>query len=142
MRKLQIQFLVTTFAFLLFGFGAASKAFAQNGGKAEPNRISFKKGAASATVSGNLKQGVTAEYVFGAKKGQTIRVKIVSTPKGKFHIFKVMGAEGVEYSSDLDINYDETFVAPDTGDYMVWVDLRPTDKVRQAKYALTVTVTK
>jgi hypothetical protein len=130
----------TTMVFAAFLFVFATTSFAQ-GGKAEPSRIKFKKGAASAVVFANLKQNVTAEYVFAAKKGQRVRVKISSTPKGKFHIFKVIGAEGINYSSELDINYDETFTAPATGDYVVSVDLRPTDKVRAAKFALTVTIT-
>jgi hypothetical protein len=131
---------LTTIVFAVFSFVFAVPHFAQ-GGKAEPLRINFKKGATNAVVSGNLKQNVTAEYIFAAKKGQRVRVKISSAPKGKFHIFKIVGAEGVNYSSELDINYDETFTAPATGDYVVSVDLRPTDKVRAAKFALTVTIT-
>jgi hypothetical protein len=117
--------------------GLAEQTFGQGGGKAEPNRISFKRGTTSATVSGNLKVGEQMEYVFAATKGQAVSLKIVSTPKGKFHYFTVLGSD-VDFASDYDINYDFAFTAPETGDYFVTVHMTGTDKVKRARFAMTL----
>ncbi len=118
--------------------GCTDQAFGQHGGKAEPSRISFQKGATSATVSRYLKHGEQMEYVFAATKGQKVSLKIVSTPKGEFHYFTIKTDFG--FVSDYDINFDWTFDAPETGDYFVTVSLRPTDKVRQGRFRLTLTI--
>lgn len=123
-----------------FYIGLAEQTFGQGGGKAEPNRISFKRGATSATVSGASKRGEQLEYIFGATKGQQVKLRIVSTPKGRFHYFTVKGSD-VDYVSDYDINYDLTFIAPETGDYFVSVHFTGTDKVHRARFALTLTIT-
>ena len=70
-------FICGCFAFLLF---TAAPAFAQHGGKAEPQRIEFKRGATSTSVSGNVRNDEQYEFVLGAKKGQRLSVKITSTP--------------------------------------------------------------
>jgi len=93
----------------------------------------------SATVSGNLKLGEEMEYIFAASKGQLVWLKIVSTPKGRFHYFSVKGSD-IDFASDYDINYDLTFTAPETGDYFVTVHLRGTDKVKRARFALRLTI--
>lgn len=118
----------------------ATNSFAQ-GGKAEPLRIGFDKGKASKTVSGSLKNDEEYEYVFGANAGQIVKLKLVSTaPKGKFHAFRVLGADGIDFTSDYDINSDLEFTAPETGDYLVFVQLRPTDRVRSGKFSLTLSI--
>lgn len=120
---------------------SAIGVFAQNGGKAEPLRVKFAKAKSGAILSGNLKGDEEMEYIFGAKKGQNVRAVIASImPKGKFHAFKIVGADGVEYTAESDSNYELEFVAPQTGDYLIYVNFRPTDKVRAGKFALTLTV--
>ena len=57
-----------------------SAAMAQGGGKAEPNRIEFKRGTTSTTISGAVRGNEEAEYVLAAKKGQTLTIKITSVP--------------------------------------------------------------
>lgn len=133
---MKILFIVLCFC---LSMGLAHQSFAQGGGKAEPNRISFKRGTTSATVSGNLKVGEQMEYVFAATKGQAVALKIVSSPKGKFHYFTVKGSD-VDYASDYDINYDLTFTAPETGDYFVTVHFSGTDNVKRARFALTLAI--
>ncbi|MBX7171404.1 MAG: hypothetical protein K1X72_10655 [Pyrinomonadaceae bacterium] len=116
--------------------------FAQNGGKAEPNRISFAKGKSSATVTGSLKSDETYEFVFGARAGQKVRLSIVSTtPKGKFHFFSLLG-DGFDFATELDKNYSYEFTAPNTGDYLLNVNFNPTAKVTSGKFALTLAITK
>ncbi len=120
---------------------SAIGVFAQNGGKAEPLRVKVAKGKTIAVLNGTLKQHQETEYVFGAKKGQKVMARIVSTaPKGKFHAFKIEGTNGVDYLPDLDINYELEFGAPQTGDYIIFIYLRPTDKVRSGKFTFTLSI--
>lgn len=132
---MKIKIFGTIIAFLFCAFNI----FAQHGGKAEPLRISFEKGKSNKTVSGSLKGEEQYEYIFGANAGQNVKIKIVSTaPKGKFHAFSVLGADEIDFASELDINYDLEFTAPKTGDYLILVQMRPTEKVRSGKFSLTL----
>jgi hypothetical protein len=56
---------------------ACAAAFAQ-GGKAEPNRIEFKRGTTSTTINGIVRGDEEAEYVLAAKKGQRLIIKLTS----------------------------------------------------------------
>jgi len=129
---------LTIFVGILFLFVA--NAFAQGGGKAEPNRIKFAKGKLSATVSGTLSNNQEMEYIFGAKANQKITLKVVSLPKGNLFSFGVDGANGIELETEYDSYADYTFNAPETGDYLVTVVKRPTEKVPKAKFSLTLTI--
>lgn len=130
--------LLITVAIMLFWAGGS---LAQNGGKAEPNRIKFTKGKSIATVSDKISGGLQAEYAFGAKKGQTVTIKISSVPKGNYCAFKVINAfEAPDYTSESDINYNYTFSAPYTGEYLIWVNFRPAGKVKSAAYSLTLSI--
>jgi len=113
--------------------------FAQNGGKAEPQRIQFAKGKSSIVLSGMLSNDEQMEYVFGAKAGQTITLKVTSNPKGKLFDFDLAG-DGFELETERDYYDDYTFNAPETGDYLVFVRKRPTEKVTRAKFFLTLTI--
>src|SRR5580704_11696189 len=53
----------------------AAQALAQ-GGKAEPNRIEFKPGASSASLSDKIRGDVEAEYVLAAQAGQEIILEL------------------------------------------------------------------
>ena len=64
---------------------ACAAAFAQ-GGKAEPNRIEFKRGATSTTINGVVRGDEEAEYVLGAKKGQRLIIKLTSVPGKVFGV--------------------------------------------------------
>ncbi len=119
----------------------AVSGFAQNGGKAEPQRISFEKGKSSKTILGSLKGDEVYDFVFGATAGQTVKIKVNSTvPKGKFHAFRVLGSNEIDFVSDYDINYDLEFTAPESGDYLIFVEMRPTEKVRKGKFSLTLSI--
>lgn len=132
--KIKLSFFIGVFLL------CAVNIFAQ-GGKAEPLRISFDKGKSSKTVSGSLSGDQEYEYIFGAKMGQTVKLNLVSTaPKGKFHAFRILGADEIDFASDYDINYDLEFTAPETGDYLVFVQMRPTDRVRAGKFSLTLSI--
>ena len=127
-------------AMLLFCF---ANAYSQNGGKAEPNRITFAKGKSSAIVSGRVKGDEQAEYIFSAKEGQIIQVKITSVPKGKVTSFRILNPnEEATFYTKYAENYEYAFPAPYTGDYVIWVSLQPDTKVKAAKYNLSLRITK
>lgn len=128
--KLMIAFALT--------FLFTANIFAQ-GGKAEPNRIEFAKGKSSIVLNGTLANDEQMEYVFGAKEGQKITLKVSSSPKGKFFDFDLAG-DGFELETERDYYDDYTFTAPETGDYLVFVRKRPTEKVTRAKFFLTLTI--
>lgn len=114
--------------------------FAQGGGKAEPKRIKFTKGKSSAALTGTLSNNQEMEYVFGAKAGQKITLKVTSVPKGGFFSFSVDGASGIELETEYDSYDDYSFNAPQTGDYIVIIRKNPTEKFPKAKFTLVLTI--
>lgn len=128
---------IAIFVFTLFL--CAPAAFAQGGGKAEPNRVKFAKGKTSAIVSGTLSNNQEMDYVFGAKAGQEITLKVVSNPKGDLFDFTI-GGDGFDVETEYDSYAEYTFTAPQTGDYLFSVRKRPTQKVPKAKFFLTLSI--
>ena len=111
---------------------------AQRGGKAEPNRIEFKRGAVSTTISGTVRGGEQAEYVLSAKQGKRLIIKLTSVPT-KSSVFDLHGPDEVDLGLEYDANYDYSARLPVTGDYLIFVS-RPTQAKGTSRYKLTVTV--
>jgi len=109
------------------------------GQKAEPKRISFERGKASATVIGTLSNDQEMDFVFGANAGQTVKLKVTSQPKGNLFDFRIAG-DGFELETDNDSYSEYSFKAQATGDYLVFVRKRPTERVRRAKFFLWVEI--
>lgn len=128
---------MTILVFVLFV--CATNAFAQGGGKAEPKRVQFAKAKTSVTVSGKLSNNQQMEYVFGAKAGQKITLKVVSNPKGDLFDFTIDG-DGFDVETEYDSYSEYSFTAPQTGDYLIFVRKRPTEKVPKAKFFLTLSI--
>jgi hypothetical protein len=133
---MKTKLLVIAGILLFFAVGA----YAQGGGKAEPNRIKFAKGKLSAAMTRTLSNNQEMEYIFGAKAGQLVKLKVVSVPKGNLFSFSIDGANGIELETEYDSYADYTFTAPETGDYLITVTKRPTAKVTKAKFSLSVTI--
>lgn len=111
---------------------------AQSGGKAEPKRIQLPKGKTSVSLTGNLKEGEIAEYVFKASKKKLVFLWLSSVkPKGRFHSFFVKG-DAIDFQSEQERLEVEKFQAPETGDYFIFVQFKPSGKVRQGTYKLTL----
>lgn len=113
-------------------------SIAQRGGKAEPNRIEFKRGATSTTIRGTVRGGEQAEYVLSAKQGQRLTIKLASVP-AKSSVFDLRGPDEVDLGLEYDANYDYSAKLPATGDYLIFVS-RPTQAKGTSRYKLTVTV--
>jgi hypothetical protein len=123
------------FLFLICG---ARPTFAQHGGKAEPNRIEFKRGTSSTTVSGVVRGDEQTEYVLSAKKGQRLIIKLTSVPV-KSSVFQLLGEDNDTLGLEHDANFDYSGVLPKTGDYFINVK-RPTEAKGTSRYRMTVTI--
>src|SRR5881394_2182846 len=128
-------FICGCFAFLLF---TAAPAFGQHGGKAEPQRIEFKRGATSTSLRGSVRNDEQYEYVLAAKKGQRLTIKITSTPV-KSSVFQILGENNDTLGLEYDANFNYSGVLPKTGDYFISVR-RPTEAKGTSRFRLTVTV--
>lgn len=123
---------------LLITLFACSSAIAQRGGKAEPNRIEFKRDATSTIINGTVRGDEEAEYVLAAKKGQRLILKLTSAPV-KSSVFQLLGEGNDTLGLEYDANYDYSGVLPKTGDYFITVT-RPGQSKGPSRYKLTVTV--
>jgi len=123
---------------LLITLVGCSVAIAQRGGKAEPNRIEFKRGATSTAVSGTVRGDEEAEYVLAAKKGQRLIIKLTSVP-AKSSVFQLLGEDHDTLGLEYDANYNYSGVLPRTGDYFITVT-RPGQSKGTSRYKLTATV--
>jgi hypothetical protein len=123
--------------FLVF-LCCAAPAFAQNGGKAEPLKIEFKRGATSTTISGVVHGSEEAEYTLTARQGQRLTIKLTSTPL-KSSVFQLLGPDNDTLGLEFDANFNYSGVLPKTGDYFVSVK-RPTQAKGTSRYKMTVTV--
>ncbi len=117
---------------------ACAAAMAQGGGKAEPNRIEFKRGTTSTTISGTVRGDEQAEYVLGAKKGQKLVIMLTSVP-AKSSVFQLLGPDNDTLGLEFDANFDYSGTLPKDGDYAITVS-RPTQAKGTSRYKLTVTV--
>ena len=124
-------------SFLLV-LSTGNTAFAQRGGKAEPGRIEFKRGANSTEISDAVRGDEQAEYVLSAKKGQRLIIKLTSVPV-KSSCFDLSGPEGADLGLEFDCNQAYSKPLPETGDYFITVS-RPTTAKGRSRYRLTVTV--
>ena len=127
-----------SFLLVIAFFAFAASAFAQGGGKAEPGRIKFAKGKSSTVITGSLKGDSQYEFVFGARKGQTVYVTNPDSDTFSYSVF----------SQDIeDVNYESTdlaeptleFVVPETGDYMIFVKRNATSNVAK-KFSITLAI--
>jgi hypothetical protein len=117
---------------------ACAAAMAQGGGKAEPNRIEFKRGTSSTTISGTVRGDEQAEYVLGAKEGQRLVINLTSVP-AKSSVFQLLGPDGDTLGLEFDANYDYSGTLPKTGDYSITVS-RPTQSKGSSKYQMTISI--
>jgi hypothetical protein len=117
---------------------SATPHFAQGGGKAEPNRIEFKRGTTSTTLSGVVRNDEEAEYVLSARQGQRLIIKLTSTP-ARSSCFDIKGPDGADVGLEYDCNWSYSKPLPATGDYLIVV-ARPSQAKGTSKFKLIVTI--
>lgn len=137
-NRFLLKMLATLVPAALLVLVACSAAIAQGGGKAEPNRIEFKRGTSSTTINGTVRGDEQAEYVLGAKKGQRLVIKLTSVP-AKSSVFQLLGPDNDTLGLEYDANYDYSGTLPKTGDYLITV-ARPGESKGTSRYKLTVSV--
>jgi len=111
---------------------------AQRGGKAEPNRIEFKRGATSTRINGVVHNYEQAEYVLSAKKGQRLTIKLNDTP-AKSACFDLKGPDGADVGMEYDCNWNYSKTVPSTGDYFINIG-RISQEKGTSQYKLTITI--
>jgi hypothetical protein len=116
----------------------ASTVFAQGGGKAEPTRVEFKRGAQQTTVSGRVTNDQEVEYVLAAKKGQRLSIKLSSVPT-KATVFDLKAPGDADLGLEYDANWSFNKVLPVSGDYLIIV-ARPTSEKGEASFKLVIAI--
>ena len=122
-------------AFILCLFATAA-AFAQHGGKAEPMRIEFAAGKSSKTLTETLSNGQEMEYVFAARKGQTVTIRNSRTSLFDFRVFN----QEFDFETEFESSPKLTFEAPETGDYLFFVRKKQVRSPRTARFSLTLAI--
>lgn len=119
--------------FIAFCAGIVS---AQNG-NAEPKRIEILDGNSSASERKNLKNGEQAEYVFYASAGQTLRVSVTASPRGRHFDLRIAGSSFELETDDQDHSVIE-FTVPESGDYLIYVIKRIHSRNTNATFNMTL----
>jgi hypothetical protein len=132
--KMRLLIWITLVASLIIPF----VTMAQHGGKAEPLRVEFKRGASSTTINGAVRGSEEAEYVLAAKKGQRLIIKLTSAPV-KSSCFDLKGPDQAEMGLDYDCNSDYSKPLSATGDYFISVT-RTSQGKGSSRYRMTITV--
>lgn len=102
-------FLIKTFAVLMIIGMMDSPAFSQT-------RIRFARGRTSATVSGTLYSGGERSYILGARRGQTMTVRVTSAQDVRIDI------------GGNDVGTAETIELRSTDDYIITVHNEATEE--------------
>ena len=116
----------------------ANAVWAQRGGKAEPNRIEFKPGTSTTTISGAVHNDEQAEYVLSARQGQRLIIKLTNVP-AKSSCFDLKGPNQADVGLEYDCNWNYSKVLPATGDYFLVV-ARPSQSKGTSRYKMTITI--
>jgi hypothetical protein len=117
---------------------SVTTTIAQRGGKAEPNRIEFKRGTHSTKINGVVRGGEQAEYVLAVKKGQRLIIRLSDTP-AKSSCFDLKGPDGVDVGLEFDCNWNFSKPLPATADYFVRVG-RASQGKGTSRYEMTITI--
>lgn len=128
---LQLRYLLLGLVFVHGTFAALAQ-----GGKAEPNRIEFAKGKAGTTLAGTLSNSQEMEYVFAAKKGQTVTIKMSNTNLFDYRVFN----DSAEFETEFDSSPTSTFELPESGEYMLFVRKKIVSRPRTARFTLTISI--
>ena len=114
----------------------AGLAFAQNGGKAEPQRIRFAAGRSETTLSGKLTNGQEMEFIFGARKGQTVTIRNTGSALFDFRVY----SEEADFETEFESSPTLTFEIPETGDYNFFVRKKMVRSPRKARFSINLSI--
>lgn len=107
-------------------------------------RVSFAKGASSATLTGTLKGDGDVDYLVRAAAGQTLEVKLVAANgQNDFNVLPPGSNDVAMYASSMTGERAYRTVLPADGEYAirVYLDRAAARRKEASKYTLTVSVT-
>jgi hypothetical protein len=116
--------------------GVACPAVAQNGGKAEPNRIEFATGRTSKVLAATLGYDQEMEYVFAAKGGQKVTIANANASLFDVRIF----SEDNNVETEFDSSRRFSVILPADGDYMLYVRKKRVRTPARARFSITLTI--
>jgi len=138
MKKFSLGLYFALVILTLVSVSASTRGTAQGGGKAEPLRISFRRGADSASVSDRVRGDEEAEYVVAARAGQQMFITVQTQPPGSV-VVTVTDPDG----SQVELNRKGTdrwsAKLSGDGDYQLVVKKRKHDRVA-SKYTMKVRI--
>ena len=114
----------------------ATAAFAQHGGKAEPNRINFAPGHTSTVLSSTLGRDEEMEYVFSAKKGQKVTITNPSISLFDVRIFSEENSVETEFDSSRTFS----LTLPADGHYNLFVRKKQVKTPSRARFSITLAI--
>lgn len=126
--KLRPSILALLSLILVFSVNAFSQ-----GGKAEPNLIELPESVKPLIISSRLRNGQEAEYVFLAKKGETI---VISNPNPSLFDVRIYHAES-EFDTEYDSSRTFEVELESDGDHVLFIR-RKVGGPRSAAFRITL----
>jgi hypothetical protein len=111
-------------------------------GDVRTERLQFKRGASSATVTGTLKGDQTVDYLVGASKGQSANVSLATNNTATYFNILAPGQNEVAFFNGSVNGNQFEGVLPETGDYRIRVYMMRSAARRNevANYRLEVAI--
>ena len=122
-------------AIALVAFLWTAAVHAQHGGKAEPKRIEFPTGRSSTTLTGSLSNGREMDFVFSARKGQKVTLKM-DTRLFDYRVYLL----GADFDTEFDSSPTSTIELSETADYLLFVRKKITARPTRAVFKLLITI--
>jgi len=113
-----------------------SVAAAAQGGNAGPRRIELVNGRNSITLTGILSNSQEMEFVFHARKGRVVSLKMSSSNLFDFRLFN---AES-DFDTEFDSSSSATHELPADGDYYLFVRKKMVGRPRTARFKLFLAI--
>lgn len=139
MKRIRKATLATLAAFAL----VTTTLAADGPAAARKERVSFARGAMSATIQGTLKGDGDVDYLVRAAAGQTLRIEFrASHGQNNFNVLPPGSTNVAMYSSRDTGERSYEGLLPADGDYTirVWLDRPAARRHESSKYTLTVAV--
>jgi hypothetical protein len=138
MKQLKLQLCPLLASAMLVSASPWTPVTTQGGGKAEPLRISFRRGSDSASVSDRVRGDEEAEYVVAARAGQQMFITVQTQPPGSV-VVAVTDPDGSQV--ELKRNGTDRWTARlnGDGDYQLVVKKRKHDRVA-SRYTMKVRI--
>jgi hypothetical protein len=138
MKRFSLRLCLSFAVLTLVSVSASTPATAQRGGKAEPLRISFRRGSYSASVSDRVRVDEEAEYVVAARAGQHIFITVQTQPPGSV-VVTVTDPDGGQVELNRKGTDRWNAKLNGDGDYQLVVKKRKPDRVA-SKYTMRVRI--